>query len=143
MNFKTGKDQEIRRVPGMEREIDLYIPPGDEPDPEISIVIPALNEELNIGEFVSWCKEGLKRARIRGEILIVDSSTDYTADFALAGGARVLATPQRGLGRAYIDAIPYIRGKYILMGDADCTYDFREIRGFVEKFRLGFVYIMG
>jgi hypothetical protein len=47
------------------------------------------------------------------------------------------------LGRAYIDAIPYIRGKYILLGDADCTYDFRELQSFVEKFRQGFEYIMG
>jgi glycosyltransferase involved in cell wall biosynthesis len=73
----------------------------------------------------------------------VDSSTDRTAELALAGGARVLKTPKRGLGRAYIDAIPYIRGRYILMGDADCTYDFRELKSFVEKFRDGFEYIMG
>ena len=90
-------------------------------DPEISIVIPALNEERNIAEFVCWCKEGLRGANIRGEIVIVDSSTDHTAELALMGDARVLKTPKRGLGRAYIDAIPYIRGKYIIMGDADCT----------------------
>jgi hypothetical protein len=62
---------------------------------------------------------------------------------ALAHGARVLRTPKRGLGRAYIDAIPYIRGKYVLMGDADCTYDFRELSGFVEQFRAGCEFIMG
>ena len=69
--------------------------------------------------------------------------TDRTAELALAGGARILKTPKRGLGRAYIDAIPYIRGRYILMGDADCTYDFRELKSFVDKFRDGFEYIMG
>jgi len=127
----------------MESGIDLYIPPDDVADPEISIVIPALNEELNIAEFVSWCKAGLAAANIRGEILIVDSGTDRTAGLALMGGARVLKTPKRGLGRAYIDAIPYIRGKYILMGDADCTYDFRQLKPFVEKFRQGYEYIMG
>ena len=68
-----------------------------------------------------------KAAGIRGEILIVDSSDDDTAELALAGGARVLKTPRRGLGRAYIDALPFIRGRYVLMGDADCTYDFREL----------------
>jgi glycosyltransferase involved in cell wall biosynthesis len=112
-------------------------------DPEVSIVVPALNEELNIAEFVEWCREGLSAANIRGEILIVDSSTDRTAGLALAGGARVLRTPKRGLGRAYIDAIPFIRGKYVLMGDADCTYDFRQLAPFVEKLRQGCEYVMG
>jgi glycosyltransferase involved in cell wall biosynthesis len=143
MTLNMERDLEIRRIPGIDKDVDLYIPTDDEADPELSIVIPALNEERNIAEFVSWCKEGLHRANIRGEIVIVDSSTDNTAELALMGGARVLKTPKRGLGRAYIDAIPYIRGKYIVMGDADCTYDFREIAPFVEKFREGVEYIMG
>jgi hypothetical protein len=54
-----------------------------------------------------------------------------------------LRTPKRGVGHAYIDAIPYIRGKWILMGDADLTYDFREIVPFVEEFRKGAEFIMG
>ena len=128
---------------GMEAGCDLYIPPDDVVDPEISIVIPALNEERNIAEFVRWCKEGLANANVRGEILIVDSSTDATAELALLAGARVLTTPKRGLGRAYIDAIPYLRGKYVLMGDADCTYDFRRLGPFVEKFHQGDEFIMG
>ena len=143
MALQTQNDPQVRCVPGMESGIDLYIPPDDVADPEISIVIPALDEELNIAEFVNWCRAGLAAANIRGEILIVDSGTDRTAERALAGGARVLKTPKRGLGRAYIDAIPYIRGKYILMGDADCTYDFRLLEPFVEKFRQGYEYIMG
>ena len=108
----------------------------------MSIVIPALNEELIISEFVAWCHEGLRR-RGPGEILIVDSSTDRTAELALAGGARVLRTPKRGLGRAYIDAVPFIRGRYVLMGDADCTYDFRQLAPFVEKLREGYDFAMG
>ena len=141
--LKLAGDLHIRCVPGIERDTCLYIPPDDVEDPEVSIVIPALNEEKNIAEFVVWCKEGLDHANIRGEILIVDSSTDLTAELALAGGARVLKTPKRGLGRAYIDAIPYIRGRYVLMGDADCTYDFRELALFVDAFRDGYEYIMG
>ena len=101
----------------------------------VSIVVPALNEELTIGDFVDWCQEGLRKAGARGEILIVDSSTDRTAEIALPRGARVLKAPKRGLGRAYIDSLPFIRGKYVLMGDCDCTYDFRELAPFVEKFR--------
>jgi glycosyltransferase involved in cell wall biosynthesis len=123
--------------------INLLVPEDDVDEPELSIVIPALNEELTVGEFVDWCKEGLERAGIDGEILIVDSSDDATAEIALEHGARVLKTPRRGLGRAYIDAIPYIRGRYVLMGDADCTYDFRELAPFVEQFREGYDYVMG
>jgi hypothetical protein len=62
---------------------------------------------------------------------------------AVAGGARVLKTPKRGLGRAYIDALPYIRGRYVVMGDADCTYDFRQLAGFVERFDQGYEFVMG
>jgi len=124
-------------------DVHLLLPEMDVADPEVSIVIPALNEELTIAEFVAWCQDGLAKAQVRGEILIVDSSTDSTAEKARAGGARVLVTPKRGLGRAYIDAIPFIRGKYVLLGDADLTYDFRETAPFVEKFRLGFEFIMG
>jgi Glycosyl transferase family 2 len=121
----------------------LFIPAGDVSDPEVSIVIPALNEELTISEFVEWCIEGLRKAGVRGEILIVDSSADSTARKALASGARVLRVPKRGLGRAYIDAIPFVRGKFVLLGDADLTYDFREIAAFIEKFRAGHEFVMG
>lgn len=124
-------------------EISLSLPADDVENPEVSIVIPALNEQLTIGDFVDWCKEGLAKAGAVGEILIIDSSTDRTKEIALAHGARVLSTPKRGLGRAYIDSLPYIRGKYIVMGDCDCTYDFRELTPFVEKFRGGAEFVMG
>lgn len=121
----------------------LLVPERDVPSPELSIVIPALNEQLTIGLFVDWCMEGLEAAGVQGEVLIVDSSTDQTPQIAVSRGARVLKVPKRGLGRAYIDAIPFIRGKYVLMGDADCTYDFRNVAPFMESFRAGFEYVMG
>ena len=102
-----------------------------------------MNEEITVGEFIDWCKEGLERAGVSGQILIVDSSTDDTARIVLEHGGEVLRTPKRGLGRAYIDAIPYIRGKWIVMGDADLTYDFRELTPFVEEFRKGAEFVMG
>jgi glycosyltransferase involved in cell wall biosynthesis len=110
---------------------------------EVSIVVPSLNEEITVGEFVDWCKEGLERAGVKGQILIVDSSTDKTPEIVLAHGGEVLRTPRRGLGRAYIDAASYIRGKWIIMGDADLTYDFRELTPFVEAFRKGAEFVMG
>lgn len=123
--------------------IELLVPKDDCESPDLSIVVPSLNEALTIGEFVDWCKEGLARAGVKGEILIVDSSTDETAQIAVARGARVLRVPKRGLGRAYIDAIPFIRGKYCILGDADLTYDFRELIPFVQAFRQGYEFVMG
>jgi hypothetical protein len=133
---------EQRLVPA-DPEVRLLVPRSDVADPEISIVIPALNEERTIVEFVEWCKEGISEAGVRGEILIVSSSSDRTDELALEHGARVLSTPKRGLGRAYIDATPYIRGRYVMVGDADCTYDFREIAPFIEKLREGYDFVMG
>ena len=125
-------------------DIQLLVPPDeDERPPLVSIVIPALDEEVTIAEFVSWCHDGLAKAEIPGEILIVDSGTDRTTELALAGGARVLRTPKRGLGRAYIDALPHIRGDWVVMGDADCTYDFRDLTDFVRKFEAGYEFVMG
>lgn len=130
-------------APDGSREVRLILPANDVPLPEFSIVVPALDEEITIGQFVDWCMLGIKAAGIQGEVLIIDSSKDRTAEIAVARGARVLKTPKRGLGRAYIDAIPYIRGRYVLMGDADCTYDFREIAAFVAAFRAGSEFVMG
>jgi glycosyltransferase involved in cell wall biosynthesis len=127
----------------MDDEPRLLVPATDTDDPLVSIVVPALNEEIVVSEFVRWCHEGLCSAGVRGEILIVDSSTDTTAELALAEGARVLKVPRRGLGRAYIDALPFVRGSYLILGDADCTYDFREIEAFVDRFRNGYEFVMG
>jgi len=124
--------------------VEHLLPPGVTPGPvELSLVVPALNEAITVGEFVRWCRQGLKAAGVTGQILIVDSSTDATPDLVLAEGGEVLRVPKRGLGRAYIDALPYIRGQWIVMGDADLTYDFRELAPFVAQFRAGAEYVMG
>ena len=122
-----------------------HLVPKDAPidNVELSIVIPAMNEEVTVGEFIEWCKEGLKRTGVVGQILIVDSSTDTTVKIVLEHGGEVLRVPKLGIGRAYIDAIPYVRGKWILMGDADLTYDFRELAPFVKEFRKGAEFVMG
>lgn len=128
----------------MPEEIEHLLPAGtDAGAADISIVVPALNEEITVGEFVDWCKEGLERAGVRGQILIIDSSTDNTPQIVLAHGGEVLRTPKRGLGRAYIDASNYIRGQWIVMGDADLTYDFRELSPFADAFRNGAEFVMG
>src|SRR5437762_7341589 len=131
-------------MPEQPGAIEHLMPPGAEAGSvDVSIVVPSLNEEITVGEFVDWCKQGLKQAGVRGQILIVDSSTDKTPQIVLAHGGEVLRTPKRGLGRAYIDASNYIRGQWIVMGDADLTYDFRELIPFVEEFRNGAEFVMG
>jgi glycosyltransferase involved in cell wall biosynthesis len=124
-------------------DIRLLVPVVDTLGPEVTILVPALNEELTIGRFIDWCHEGIAASGTRVEILIVDSSTDRTAEIALAKGARVLKTPRRGLGRAYIDAIPHVRGRFVIMGDADCTYDFRVIKPYIDAYRAGAEFVMG
>ena len=110
---------------------------------EVSIVVPCLNEELTIGEFVDWCHEGLAAAGVSGEVLIVDSSSDRSPEIAAEHGARVIAVPKLGLGRAYIDAIPHLCGRIAIMGDCDLTYDFRELEGFIAAVRGGHDFVMG
>jgi glycosyltransferase involved in cell wall biosynthesis len=124
--------------------VEHLLPPGVEKEAvELSVVVPALNERITVAEFVAWCREGVRKAGVTAQILIVDSSTDNTPELALAAGAEVLRVPKRGLGRAYIDAIPFIRGQWIVMGDADLTYDFRELAPFVSEFRKGAEFVMG
>ncbi len=110
---------------------------------KVSIVIPALNEEKTIAETVKNAIEGLSIAEASGEVIIMDSSADNTPQIASSLGARVIDVPKHGLGQAYIDSIPHIKGKYIVMGDADCTYDFREINKFISKLDEGYEYVMG
>jgi glycosyltransferase involved in cell wall biosynthesis len=143
LNMTRAVDAPSEAVAPEGTDVQLLLPKDDVGDPELTILIPAMNEELTVGDFVAWCHEGIREAGVVGEILIVDSSSDRTAEIALAGGARVLRTPRRGLGRAYIDALPYIRGRYVVMGDADCTYDFRQVGLFVKALQDGNEYAMG
>lgn len=143
-------DDRLLAIPGVRRlamehdeAVALFVPAEDVPEPELSIVIPALNEGLVIAEFLDWCREGIAKAGVAAEILIVDSSSDRTPEIVLEKGGRVLRVPKRGLGRAYIDAIPAIRGRYVLLGDADCTYDFRNLAPFLARLREGAEYVMG
>ena len=95
---------------------------------ELSIVIPSYNEKKTIKEFIEWCKLGISNINLKqkSEIIIIDSSDDGTDQIALEAGAKVVKTPLRGLGRAYLDGMEFVSGKYMILGDADCTYDFRN-----------------
>ena len=111
--------------------------------PELTILVPTLNEEITVERFLDWCREGIAHSQVDAEIILVDSSTDSTPERATAKGARVVKASRRGLGRAYQEGIPQIRGKYVIMGDADCTYDFRKLEPFLQKLREGYEFVMG
>lgn len=98
----------------------------------VSVVIPTKNEELTIEEFINWVQEGLQSAGVAGEIILLDNSEDQTPVIASKMGARVHKPSKLGLGIAYKEASTLIRGKYVILGDADCTYDFRDISGFLS-----------
>ncbi len=110
----------------------------------VSVVIPCLNEEENIEACVVAAREALGNAGISGEVVVADNgSDDRSAELAAAAGARVISEPRRGYGSAYLAGFAAAEGTYIVMGDADLTYDFNEIPGFVERLEGGADLVMG
>jgi len=110
----------------------------------VSVVIPCLNEADNIEACVRAARAALDENGIPGEVVVADNaSEDDSAELARAAGARVVYEPRRGYGSAYLAGFAAARGRYIVMGDADLTYDFREIPRFVEKLDDGAELVMG
>jgi len=121
--------------------------PADAEDrhvPLVSVVIPCLNEAENIEVCVAAALGALRDGAIDGEVLVVDNaSEDDSAALAAAAGARVVSEPRRGYGSAYLAGFAAARGEYIVMADADLTYDFNEIPRFVAKLNDGAELVMG
>jgi glycosyltransferase involved in cell wall biosynthesis len=110
----------------------------------LSVVIPCLNEEENITEVVSVARAVLQSHRIAGEVLVADNaSDDRSAELARAAGAHVVHEPRRGYGSAYLAGFAAARGRYIVMADADLTYDFNDIPRFLEQLEGGADLVMG
>jgi glycosyltransferase involved in cell wall biosynthesis len=117
---------------------------ADEPPPLVSVVIPCLDEEENIEECVAAATAAMAGAGIRGEVVVVDNaSTDRSAELAERAGARVISETRRGYGSAYLAGFAAARGDYIVMADADKTYDFAEIPRFVARLEDGAQLVMG
>lgn len=110
----------------------------------VSIVIPCLNEEENIGECVRRARGVLGESGLVGEVIVVDNgSDDRSAELAAAAGATVVHEPRRGYGSAYLAGFAAAAGDYIVMIDADLTYDFEEIPNFVRQLDEGAELVMG
>src|SRR6185295_6173985 len=133
-----GTTREVE-TPALDRNADvdagarsLRGPKSLEPEIELSIVIPCLNEAATLGECIRAAQEGLRALSIDGEIIVADNgSTDGSPDIAEALGARVVRVDLKGYGAALLGGIAAARGEFIIMGDADATYDFRAIGPFI------------
>ena len=113
-------------------------------DIEVSIVMPCLNEAETLEACIAKARKALEEHAIDGEILVADNgSTDGSVDLAQRMGARVIHVRARGYGNALMAGIAAARGKYIIMGDADDSYDFLEVPRFVESLRQGYDLVQG
>jgi glycosyltransferase involved in cell wall biosynthesis len=110
----------------------------------VSVVLPCLNEAGTIEACVKEARRVLDEHEIPGEVIVVDNgSDDGSAEIAAAAGAKVVLEPQRGYGNAYLAGFAAARGEYVVMVDADMTYDFREIPRFVRELDDGAELVMG
>jgi glycosyltransferase involved in cell wall biosynthesis len=110
----------------------------------VSVVIPCLNEAETIAECVTRASAALDANRFAGEVIVVDNgSTDGSGDLARSAGARVVEEPRRGYGSAYLAGLAVAQGDYIVMVDADLTYDFDEIPSFVRELENGAQVVIG
>lgn len=111
---------------------------------ELSIVLPCLNEERTVGVCVAQAKSFLETQKVKGEVLVADNgSTDQSAEIAESNGAIVIHVDNKGYGNALKGGFEAARGKFIIMADADESYDLVNLMPFVEKLREGYDLVMG
>jgi glycosyltransferase involved in cell wall biosynthesis len=117
---------------------------GKESNVELSIVMPCLNEAETLGACIDKAQRSLQALGVVGEVIVADNgSTDGSAGIASRLGARVVHIAAKGYGSALMGGIEAARGKYIIMGDADDSYDFSKLGLFLEKLRDGYDLVMG
>ena len=120
-------------------------PANDTVDPpEVSVVMPCLNEADTLGSCLEKARKALVVAGIRGELIVADNgSSDGSREIARSHGARVVEVSTKGYGSALMGGIAAAAGRYVVMGDADDSYDFGEVPKFVEKLRAGSQLVQG
>ena len=128
----------------LERQSTGFGGVGDRATPLVSVVIPCLNEAETIQECVLGARRALDANGLDGEVIVADNdSDDGSAQLAADAGARVVSEPERGYGSAYLAGLAAARGRYIVMADADLTYDFNEIPRFVSELEDGADVVIG
>ncbi|HEX9652482.1 MAG TPA: glycosyltransferase family 2 protein [bacterium] len=111
---------------------------------EVSVVIPCLNEEETLGACIRKALDSFRRLNVQGEVVVSDNgSKDRSVEIAAAEGARVVHQSLKGYGNALRAGIESAHGKYVIMGDADDSYDFGDLSKFIENLRSGFDLVMG
>lgn len=111
---------------------------------ELSILMPCLNEAETLATCIKKAQKALESLNVNGEIVIADNgSTDGSPEIAASLGARVIHVAEKGYGSALLGGIKAARGKYIIMGDADDSYDFTNLGPFLDKLRAGYDLVMG
>jgi len=111
---------------------------------EVSVVMPCLNEEKSVGVCVKKAIAGLAASGRVGEVIVCDNgSSDNSVEVAKAAGASVVREPARGYGNAYLTGFRTARGKIIVMGDSDDSYDFTQLNVLVDKLGEGYDYVLG
>ncbi|MGH8935882.1 MAG: glycosyltransferase family 2 protein [Acidimicrobiia bacterium] len=119
-------------------------PQGPNGQVEVSVVLPCLNEAAGIGFCVEEASTALAGMGMSGEILVVDNgSIDGSPEIAASLGARVVLEPKRGYGNAYLRGLAEAQGRYLVMGDADATYDLSALPRFVRALQDGADLVMG
>ena len=130
--------------PMLMEAIAEQIPATDKNFPEVSIIMPCLNEADTLAACIGKARRALNEHNIPGEIIVADNgSTDGSQAIATKLGARLINVTEKGYGSALMGGILAARGEYIIMGDADDSYDFLETPKFVEKLREGFDIVQG
>ena len=111
---------------------------------EVTVVMPCLNEADTVATCVGKAVRCLRDLGVSGEVLVADNgSTDGSQGLATSAGARVVAVPARGYGAALMGGIEAARGRFVIMGDADDSYDFSDLKKFIEGLRAGADVVQG
>jgi glycosyltransferase involved in cell wall biosynthesis len=111
---------------------------------ELTILMPCLNEALTVETCIRKARAYLDKRSIAGEVLVADNgSTDGSQRLAPAAGARVIEVAKKGYGAALIGGIEAAGGRYVIMADADDSYDFADLDGFVDRLRRGSKLVIG
>lgn len=117
---------------------------SNENKPEVSVIMPCLNEEMSVGICIDKCFQAFEKHKINGEVIVVDNgSTDGSKEIIKKSKARLVEEKTKGYGSAYLRGFLEAKGKYIVIGDSDDTYDFLAINEFIKPLREGYDFVIG